>query len=75
MFQYSALYVLGLWCFQNPKSPAFRAGALGLLFPSAGLLAVGNVPSILAFIITLIGIPVKLFVRFAMRGVLFPLLL
>ena len=75
MFQYSALYVLGLWCFQNLKSPAARAGALGLLFPGAGLIAVGNIPATLAFLVTLIGIPVTLFVWFAMGGVLFPLLL
>lgn len=75
MFQYSALYVLGLWCFQNLKSPAFRAAALGLLFPGAGLIAVGSIPAIFAFIVTLIDIPVTLFVWFAMGGVLFPLLL
>lgn len=46
MFLYSALYVLGLWCFQNLKSPALRAAALGLLFPGVGLVAVGSVPAI-----------------------------
>ena len=75
MFQYSALYILGLWCFQNLKSPAFRAAALGLLFPGAGLIAVGSIPAMLAFFVTIIGIPVTLFVWFAMGGVLFPLLL
>ena len=75
MFQYSGLYILGLWCFHNLESPAFRAGALGLLFPGAGLTAVGSIPSVLAFLATLIGIPVTLFVWFAMGGVLFPLLL
>ena len=75
MFQYSALYVFGLWCFQNLNPPAARAAALGLLFPGAGLIAVGSIPSLLAFAVTLIGIPVTLFVWFAMGGVLFPLLL
>ncbi|KAL8678760.1 MAG: hypothetical protein Q9186_004911 [Xanthomendoza sp. 1 TL-2023] len=75
MFQYSALYLLGLWCFQNLQSPAARAAALGLLFPGAGLIAVGNIPATIAFILTLIGIPITLFVWFAMGGVLFPLLL
>lgn len=75
MFQYSALYLVGLWCFQYLKSPAARTGALGLLFPGAGLIAVGNIPATLAFIFTLVGIPVTLFVWFAVGGVLFPLLL
>ena len=75
MFQYSALYLLGLWSFQNLSSPSVRAAALGLLFPGAGLVAVGSIPAILAFLVTLVGIPVTLFVWFAMGGVLFPLLL
>ncbi|KAL8688797.1 MAG: hypothetical protein Q9224_004797, partial [Gallowayella concinna] len=65
----------GLWCFQNLQSPAARAAALGLLFPGAGLIAVGNIPATIAFVLTLIGIPITLFVWFAMGGVLFPLLL
>ncbi|KAK5298068.1 hypothetical protein LTR99_007757 [Exophiala xenobiotica] len=75
MFQYSILFTLGLWCFQNLQSTALRAVALGMLFPGAGLVAVCTIPSLFAFVVTLIGIPVTLFVWFAMGGVLFPLLL
>ena len=75
MFQYAILYVIGLWCFSNLQQTAFRATALGLLFPGAGLVAVGSVPAAAAFVATIIGIPVTLFVWFAMGGVLFPLLL
>lgn len=75
MFQYAGLYALGLWCFQNLQNPAVRAGALGLLFPGAGLIAVATIPSLIAFVFTIVGIPVTLFVWFAMGGVLFPLLL
>jgi hypothetical protein len=75
MFQYSILFTLGLWCFQNLRSTALRAVTLGMLFPGAGLVAVCTIPSLLAFVVTLIGIPVTLFVWFAMGGVLFPLLL
>lgn len=75
MFQYSILFTLGLWCFQNLQSNALRAAALGLLFPGAGLVAVCTIPSLAAFVVTLIGIPLTLFVWFAMGGVLFPLLL
>ena len=59
----------------EPTLTAARAGALGLLFPGAGLIAVGKIPATLAFLVTLIGVPVTLFVWFAMGGVLFPLLL
>ncbi|KAF2635183.1 hypothetical protein P280DRAFT_462019 [Massarina eburnea CBS 473.64] len=75
MFQYAGLYVLGLWCFQNLQSTALRATALGLLFPGAGLVAVATIPSLLAFVMTIVGIPITLFVWFAMGGVVFPLLL
>ncbi|CAK7231282.1 hypothetical protein SBRCBS47491_007878 [Sporothrix bragantina] len=75
MFQYATLYCFGLWCFWNLESVALRASALGLLFPGAGLLAVGTIPALAAMIVTLVGIPVTLFVWFAMGGVLFPLLL
>lgn len=74
MFQYAGLYLFGIWCFQNLTTPAYRAVALGLLFPGAGLIAVGTIPSLIAFIGTLAGIPVTLFVWFAMGGVLFPLI-
>jgi len=75
MFQYAALYLVGLWSFYNLQTVALRVAALGLLFPGAGLVAAGTIPSLLAFVVTLIGIPVTLFVWFAMGGVLFPLLL
>lgn len=75
MFQYAALYTFGLWCFWNLESTALRASALGLLFPGAGLVAVGTIPAIVAFVVTMVGIPVTLFVWFAMGGVLFPLML
>lgn len=75
MFQYTALYVFGIWCWYNVQNTAIRAATLGLLFPGAGFIAVGTIPSILLFALTIIGIPITLFTWFAMGGVLFPLLL
>lgn len=75
LFQYAGLYLFGLWCFHHLASTALRAAALGLLFPGAGLLAVGTIPALVSFVLTIVGIPITLFVWFAMGGVLFPLLL
>ncbi|KAK7190641.1 hypothetical protein DPSP01_007295 [Paraphaeosphaeria sporulosa] len=75
LVQYAGLYLVGLWAFQNLQSTALRAMALGLLFPGAGLVSVATIPSLFAFVLTIVGIPITLFVWFAMGGVLFPLLL
>ncbi|CAG9936421.1 unnamed protein product [Clonostachys rosea f. rosea IK726] len=75
LYQYIALSVGGLWTFHNVQSTAYRAAALGLLFPGAGFTAVATIPSVLTFLVTLVLIPVSIFVWFAMGGIFFPLAL
>ena len=52
-----------------------RAAALGLLFPGAGLIAVGTIASILSFVLTTAAIPLVLFAWFGAGGLFFPLFL
>jgi hypothetical protein len=66
---------LGLYVFYTFSSTALRAAALGLVFPGAGLFAVGTVPALTFFVLTEIGIPVVLFAWFGAGGLFFPLAL
>lgn len=50
-----------------------RAAALGLVFPGAGLLAVGTLPALIFGFFTLLGIPLVLFAWFGAGGLAFPL--
>ncbi|KAK7217831.1 hypothetical protein V2G26_005834 [Clonostachys chloroleuca] len=75
LYHYIALSVGGLWTFHNVQSTAYRAAALGLLFPGAGFTAVATIPSVLTFLVTLVLIPVFIFVWFAMGCIFFPLAL
>ena len=45
------------------------------MFPGAGLFAVGTIPSIVCFVLTLIGIPLVLFAWFGAGGLFFPIAL
>lgn len=75
LYQYTALSLSGLWAFYNLKNTAYRATALGFLFPGAGFTAVATVSSAAAFLLTLVLIPVTIFVWFAMGGIAFPIVL
>ncbi|CAK7237514.1 hypothetical protein SEUCBS140593_009991 [Sporothrix eucalyptigena] len=75
LYQYLALSLAGLWSFYNLESVAYRAFALGLLFPGAGFTAVATFSSLLAFIATVALFPVTIFVWFAMGGIFFPIAL
>lgn len=66
---------LGLYVFYSFKSPALRAAALGLVFPGAGLTAVGTVPALICFVLTIALIPLVLFAWFGAGGLFFPLAL
>ena len=52
-----------------------RAAALGMVFPGAGLFAVGTVPSMILFALTMAGIPLVLFAWFGAGGLFFPIAL
>lgn len=65
----------GLWIFSNIQTTSYRAAALGLMFPGAGFTAVATVPSMMAFLVTVLLIPVTVFIWFAMGGIFFPLAL
>ncbi|KAI1872775.1 uncharacterized protein JN550_003649 [Neoarthrinium moseri] len=75
LYQYLGLSLAGLWVFHNVSNTSYRAAALGLLFPGAGFTAVATIPSILAFLATVVLIPVTVFIWFAMGGIFFPLAL
>lgn len=66
---------VGLYTFYTTESPKLRAAGLGLLFPGAGLVSVGTIPAILAFIVSSAAIPVVLFAWFGAGGVAFPIFL
>ncbi len=80
-YQYRALIAwactsaASLYTFYTVDSPALRAAALGLVFPGAGLFAVGTLPSSICFFFTLLGIPLVLFAWFGAGGLAFPLAL
>jgi hypothetical protein len=65
----------GLYIFYKTESPKVRAAGLGLLFPGAGLIGVGTIPSLAAFIVSTAAIPLCLFAWFGAGGVLFPIFL
>ena len=69
------MFATGLTSFYKLESPALRAASLGFLFPGAGLIAVGTVPSVLAFAVSTALIPLVLFAWFGMGGVVFPIIL
>ncbi|KIV91584.1 hypothetical protein PV10_06104 [Exophiala mesophila] len=75
LFQYAGLLATGLASFYQLESPALRAAGLGFLFPGAGLIAVGTIPSLVVFLISTALIPFVLFAWFGMGGVIFPLTL
>jgi hypothetical protein len=75
LYQYIALALTGLWSFNNLSSTAYRAAALGLLFPGAGFVGVGTVPALGAFLLCLVLFPVTIFAWFAMGGIFFPIAL
>lgn len=72
LYQYTAMSIFGLWMFHNSSNPAYQAAALGLLFPGAGFTAIPSLASYAAFLVTMILIPVSLFVWFMMGGIVFP---
>ncbi|KAK5164291.1 uncharacterized protein LTR77_009986 [Saxophila tyrrhenica] len=61
-----------LYTFYTAPSPALRAAAIGLVFPGAGLFAVGTLPSLLLCLLTLLLIPLVLFAWFGAGGLAFP---
>ncbi|RSL67349.1 hypothetical protein CEP53_003024 [Fusarium sp. AF-6] len=75
LYQYGALSLTGLWAFKNLSNTAYRAAALGFLFPGAGFTAVATFTSAAAFLLTVALIPVTIFVWFAMGGIFFPIAL
>lgn len=75
LIQYALIAVSGLYSFYNVESPSLRAASLGLLFPGAGLVAVGTIGSVFAFLLSCASIPLVLFAWFGAGGVLFPILL
>jgi hypothetical protein len=75
LIQYAVMATLGLYSFYNSHSPSMRAASLGLVFPGAGLVAVFTIPSLLAFILSTVMIPLVMFAWFGAGGVLFPILL
>lgn len=72
-YQYLVMSLFGLWAFYNLPNPSHRAAALGLLFPGAGFTAVATLPAVAAFFLTLLLVPVSIFVWFAMGGIVFPI--
>ncbi|WAO91622.1 Ldi domain-containing protein [Fusarium falciforme] len=75
LYQYGALSLTGLWAFKNLSNTAYRAAALGFLFPGAGFTAVATFTSAAAFLLTVALIPVTIFIWFAMGGIFFPIAL
>ena len=75
LYLYTFMSIFGLWAYRNLFSTAYRAAALGLLFPRAGFLGVGTLPSFGAFLLTLVLFPVTIFIWFAMGGIFFPIAL
>ncbi|KAH7085825.1 hypothetical protein BKA63DRAFT_560455 [Paraphoma chrysanthemicola] len=75
LVQYALMAGAGLLTFYKVDSPSARAAGLGLLFPGAGFVAVGTIPSILALLVTLASVPLILFMWFGCGGLAFPLLL
>jgi hypothetical protein len=65
----------GTYVFYKFESPALRAAALGLVFPGAGLFAVGTMPSMVLFVLTMVAIPLVLFAWFGAGGLFFPIAL
>lgn len=65
----------GFYVFYTSTAPAVRAAALGMVFPGAGLFAVGTVPSMILFGLTMAGIPLVLFAWFGAGGLFFPIAL
>jgi hypothetical protein len=62
LYQYLALFGIGLWAFHYQESPALRALGLGLLFPGAGFTAIPDVASLLYGLPCVVLVPVTLFI-------------
>ena len=75
LLYYGCVAGSGLLAFYKLQNPSLRAAGVGLLFPGAGLLAVGTVPSVTAFLISTALVPVVMFLWFACGGIAFPILL
>ena len=75
LFGWAFISTVGLYVFYTSKTSALRAAALGLVFPGAGLFAVGTFPSLILFVLTEIAIPLALFAWFGAGGLFFPLAL
>lgn len=75
MIQYAFLATAGLATFYKVDDPRARTAGLSLLFPGAGFVAVGTIPSILALVLTLASVPLIIFMWFGCGGLAFPILL
>lgn len=75
MVQYTFLAAAGLLTFYKVNDPRARTAGLGLLFPGAGFVAVGTLPSTIALVGTLMSIPLILFMWFGCGGLAFPIIL
>lgn len=71
--QYFSISAGGLWVFFNLNNTAYRAAALGLLFPGAGYAAVATIPSIVAAAFTIVLLGLALASYFAMGAISIPL--
>ncbi|KAJ3531610.1 hypothetical protein NM208_g8799 [Fusarium decemcellulare] len=72
--RYFTLYAVGLFAFYYLQSPALRVLGLGLVFPGAGFTAIGTFRSTLAFLLSVIMVPVSLVTWFGIGFALFPVL-
>lgn len=75
LYQYMALSGFGLWAFYNLDNVSYRVAALGFMFPGAGFTAIGTFSSIVAFLLTIVLVPVTIFIWFGMGGIFFPIAL
>lgn len=66
---------LGLTVFFKAENARLRVAGLGLLFPGAGFVALGTIPAFIALVLTLVGVPVSLFLWFGCGGLAFPIAL
>lgn len=75
LLQYAMMSIVGLVTFYKAEDARTRTAGLSLLFPGAGYVAVCTIPSFLALILTLISIPLILFMWFGCGGLAFPIML
>ncbi|KAF5013174.1 hypothetical protein FDECE_803 [Fusarium decemcellulare] len=72
--RYFTLYAVGLFAFYYLQSPALRVLGLGLVFPGAGFTAIGTFRSTLAFLLSVVMVPISLVTWFGIGFALFPVL-